>query len=181
MSLLLSLFLKITQREFSNEYMRFLNLRHSDTLLVCVSSPWLNNYSFCSYHLKANMWSSRIDKKIVTYVIHIAKLRDGSKRVMKFFSNQFREMLKMEREREWTHPKDLKLKYFSPLYRYSSLYYESLLSSFLSPFFNTFSLIFSAPSVYFGIFTIFEEKTNLKFFFVRDGSGYTMNMKVGEL
>jgi hypothetical protein len=142
MSLLLSLFLKITQREFSNEYMRFLNLRHSDTLLVCVSSPWLNNYSFCSYHLKANMWSSRIDKKIVTYVIHIAKLRDGSKRVMKFFSNQFREMLKMEREREWTHPKDLKLKYFSPLYRYSSLYYESLLSSFLSLLFSILFLSF---------------------------------------
>jgi hypothetical protein len=36
MSLLLNLFLRITQREFNNEYMRLLNLRHSDTLLVCV-------------------------------------------------------------------------------------------------------------------------------------------------
>jgi hypothetical protein len=84
MILLLNLFLKITQREFSIEYMRSLNLRHSDTLLVCVSSPWLNNYSFSSDQLKGDMWSSGIGKN-VTYVMYIAKLRNGSKRVKKFF------------------------------------------------------------------------------------------------
>jgi hypothetical protein len=86
MTLMLSLFLKITQREFDNEYMAFLNLRHLATLLVCVSSPWLNNYSFPSYHLKVDMWSSGIGKKIATYAMYIAKLRDGSKS----FLNKFR-------------------------------------------------------------------------------------------
>jgi hypothetical protein len=57
-------------------------------------------------------------------------------------------------------------------------------SSFLSQFFLFVSflfIIFSAPSLYLEILKIFEEKTNFKFFFGRDGSGYTMNMKVGEL
>jgi hypothetical protein len=80
MSLPLSLFLNIARREFGNEYMRFLNLRHSDTLLVCVSSPWVNNYYFSSYHLKADMWGFGIGKN-ATSVMYIAKLRDGSKRV----------------------------------------------------------------------------------------------------
>jgi hypothetical protein len=83
MSLLLSLLLKITRSEFCNEYMRFLNLRHSDTLLVFVSSPWLKNYSFCFYHLKVDMWSSEIGKKIVDYAMNIVKLRDDFKRVTK--------------------------------------------------------------------------------------------------
>jgi hypothetical protein len=64
--------------------MIFLNLSHSDTLLECVSSPWLNNYSFSSYYLKADMWSSGIGKN-ATYVMYIAKLSDGSKRVKNFF------------------------------------------------------------------------------------------------
>ncbi len=55
------------------------------------------------------------------------------------------------------------------------------LSSFQYIFFFFFSLLFSAPSLYFGILKIFEEKTNFKFFFGWDGSGYTMNMKVGQL
>jgi hypothetical protein len=67
--------------------MRILNHRHSSTLLVCVFSPWLNNYSFSSYHLKANMWSSWIGKKSATYVMYIVKLRDGSKRVKIFLNN----------------------------------------------------------------------------------------------
>jgi hypothetical protein len=44
--------------------MRFLNLRHSGTLLVSVSSPQLKSYSFSSYHLKANMLSSWIGKRM---------------------------------------------------------------------------------------------------------------------
>jgi hypothetical protein len=87
MFLMLSLFLNITRSEFDNEYMRFLNLRHLSTLLVCVSSPWLNNYSFSSYHLKADMWRSGIGKKIATYAMYITKLRDGSKRVTEFFKS----------------------------------------------------------------------------------------------
>jgi hypothetical protein len=79
--------------------MRFLNLRHSGSLLVCVFSPWLNNYSFSSYHLKANMWSSWIGKKNATYVMYIAKLRDGSKRVKKI-QNNLEEVLRWKgRER----------------------------------------------------------------------------------
>jgi hypothetical protein len=79
--------------------MRFINLRHSGSLLVCVFSPWLNNYSFSSYHLKANMWSSWIGKKNATYVMYIAKLRDGSKRVKKI-QNNLEEVLRWKgRER----------------------------------------------------------------------------------
>jgi hypothetical protein len=58
------------------------------------------------------MWSSMIGKKIETYVMYITKLRDGSKRVTKFFSNQFRERDKMEREREWTHAKRFEVEIF---------------------------------------------------------------------
>jgi hypothetical protein len=54
---------------------------------------------------------------------YIANLRDGSKRVTKFFSNQFRERVKMEKEREWTHTKRFEfeiffssLKIFVPLF-----------------------------------------------------------------
>jgi hypothetical protein len=61
------------------------------------------------------IWSSGIGKKIATYDMYIAKLRDGSKRVKNLFSNQFREKAKMEGEREWNHTKELKLKCFSPL------------------------------------------------------------------
>jgi hypothetical protein len=50
------------------------------------------------------MWSSGIGKKIAVYDMYVAKLRDGSK--MKFFSHQFRERVKMEREREWTYAKN---------------------------------------------------------------------------
>jgi hypothetical protein len=39
--------------------------------------------------------------------------------------------------------------------------------------------LFSALSLYFGILKIVEEKTNFKFFFGWDGSGYNMNMKWG--
>jgi hypothetical protein len=41
--------------------------------------------------------------------------------------------------------------------------------------------LFLAPSLYFGILKIFEEKPNFKLFFGWDGSGYTINMKTGEL
>jgi hypothetical protein len=54
----------------------------------------------------------------------------------------------------------------------------------LTLFFNTFSFLFlsfSAPSLYFGILKIFEEKINFKFLFGWDGSGYTKNMKIGEM
>jgi hypothetical protein len=62
------------------------------------------------------MWSSWIRKKNATYVMYIAKLRDGSKRVKNFFQKQFSGRVKMEREREngLTH-EDLKLECFSPL------------------------------------------------------------------
>jgi hypothetical protein len=42
-----------------------------------------------------------------------------------------------------------------------------------------FSLSLSAPSLYFRILKIVEEKTNFNFFFGRDQSDYTMNMKMG--
>jgi hypothetical protein len=106
MSLLHSLFLKITRREFGSDYKRFLNLRHSGTLFVCVFSPWLNNSSFSSYHLKDNMWSSWIGKKNATYVMYIAKLKYGSKRVKDFFQNNLEEGLKWKiREKMDSHKK----------------------------------------------------------------------------
>jgi hypothetical protein len=43
------------------------------------------------------------------------------------------------------------------------------------------SLSLLAPSLYFVILKIFEKKQNFKLFFGWDGSGYTMNMKMGEL
>jgi hypothetical protein len=68
--------------------MRFLNLRHSGTLLVCVYSPWLNNYYFSSYHLNANMWRSWIgEKNNATNFMYIAKLRDSSKKIQEIFQN----------------------------------------------------------------------------------------------
>jgi hypothetical protein len=161
MSLLLILFLKITRREFNNEYTRFLNLRHLDSILVCVFSPWLNNYSFSSYDLKGGMWSSGIGK-------------NGSKRVNNFFQNNLEKRIKMEREREWTHTKRFKVKmFFSSLKIFIPLLWET--------FGALFFLSFSARSLYFGILKIFEEKTNFKLFFGWDGSAYTMNMKVEEL
>jgi hypothetical protein len=56
----LASFLKITQREFNDDYMRFLNLSHLDTLLLCVSSPWcvfphLKQLLFFPYHLKVDI------------------------------------------------------------------------------------------------------------------------------
>jgi hypothetical protein len=129
----------------------------------------------------------RIGKMNATYVMYIAKLRNGSKRV-KNVSKQFRERVKMERERESTHTKRIEVEMFLLSKDIHPFIMRDFWSSFLSlPFFNTFSfflflsLFFSALSLYFGILKIFEEKTNFKFFFGWDGSGYTMNMKMGEL
>jgi hypothetical protein len=36
-------------------------------------------YSFSSYQLKANMWSSLMGEKNATHDMYFAKLRDGSK------------------------------------------------------------------------------------------------------
>jgi hypothetical protein len=73
---------------------------HAHKVLVCVFSPWLKNYSFSSYHLKVDIWSSGIGKKIVTFVRYIAKLTDGSKRVKNFFETiNEKKVVKMERER----------------------------------------------------------------------------------
>jgi hypothetical protein len=60
----LASFLNWPRENLTNEIMRFLNLRHSGTLLVSVSSPQLKSYSFSSYHLKANMLSSWIGKRM---------------------------------------------------------------------------------------------------------------------
>jgi hypothetical protein len=79
--------------------------------------------------------------------------------------------------------KYLKFKMFFSSKDIHSLYYEILFGAlfFSLLFFNTSSLFFSAPSLYFRILKLFQEKTNFKFFFGWVGSGYTMNMKVGEL
>jgi hypothetical protein len=75
------------------------------TLLVCISSPWFNNYSFSSYHLKANMWSSWIGKRDATHVMYIAKLRDGSKRVKKIQNNLEEGLRWKGREKIYSHKK----------------------------------------------------------------------------
>jgi hypothetical protein len=102
------------------------------------------------------------------------------------FSKQFRERVKMERGREnGLIQKDLKLKYFYLSKNIHPFIMRLLeLSLSLTLFFNTFSFLFlsfSAPSLYFGILKIFEEKINFKFLFGWDGSGYTKNMKIGEM
>jgi hypothetical protein len=43
------------------------------------------------------MWSSWIGKKNATYVMYIAKLKYGSKRVKDFFQNNLEEGLKWKR------------------------------------------------------------------------------------
>jgi hypothetical protein len=52
-SLILSLFLKPIGENIVIKIIWFLNLRYSDTLFMCVSSPQLNKCSFSSYPLKA--------------------------------------------------------------------------------------------------------------------------------
>jgi hypothetical protein len=53
MSLLLGLFLKSIGENMVPNIIWFLNLRHSGTFFVCVSSPRLDKCSFSSYPLKA--------------------------------------------------------------------------------------------------------------------------------
>jgi hypothetical protein len=53
MSLLLGLFLKSIGENMVTKIIWFLNLRHSGTFFVCVSSPQLDKCSFSSYPLKA--------------------------------------------------------------------------------------------------------------------------------
>jgi hypothetical protein len=77
--------------------MGFLNLRDSCTLLVCVSSPWLNNYSFF-YHLKANMWSSWIGGK--GNLCHVFCKAKGWFQKSQKKLKQFRRRVKMERKIE---------------------------------------------------------------------------------
>jgi hypothetical protein len=58
-----------------------------------------------SYYLKANIRSSWIGKKNTTYVMYIAKLRDGSKRV-KIFLKYLEEGLRWKgREKMDSHRK----------------------------------------------------------------------------
>jgi hypothetical protein len=52
-SLLLSLFLKLTGEKMIAMILWYLNIRHSALFFVCGSSPWLNKCSFSSYPLKA--------------------------------------------------------------------------------------------------------------------------------
>jgi hypothetical protein len=89
------------------------------------------------------MWGSGIGKNIATYVIYIAKLRDGFKRVTKFFSNQFRGRVKMKREREWTHTKRFEVEIFfssNDIHPFIMRDVLELFSLFLFlSFFNTFS------------------------------------------
>jgi hypothetical protein len=105
--------------------MRFLNLGHSDTLLVTVSSPQLKRCYFSSNHLKASMWSSWIAKKNTTHVMYIAMLRDGSKKVMKLskqFGKGFEIGVMEERENGLTKKIDVEM-------FFSSIKIESLSSS----------------------------------------------------
>jgi hypothetical protein len=83
------------------------------------------------------MWSLGIGKKIATYAMYIANLRDGSKRVTKFFSNQFRERVKMEKEREWTHTKRFEFEiFFSSLKIFVPLFWETFEDLFFLSFFS---------------------------------------------
>ncbi len=115
------------------------------TILVCVSSPSINNYSFSSYHVKDNMWSSWVKRKGTTQVMYIAKLKDGPKRAKKTFSMILERIFEMVwwRGRKWNHIKKdfwswnvfLLSKYWLPL-----LFEETLGAFFLFLLFFSFFL-----------------------------------------
>jgi hypothetical protein len=61
-------------------------------------------------------------------------------------SNQFRERVKMEREREWTHAKIFEVEMFFSSKRYPFLYFERLSKLFS---FSFFSILFLFLSLFF--------------------------------
>jgi hypothetical protein len=85
-SLLLRLFLKSFGENMILYYYGSSTLGTRALFLVCGSSPRLNKCSLSSYPLKLNMWSSWVKENGTTQVMHIAKLKDGPKRVKKIFS-----------------------------------------------------------------------------------------------
>jgi hypothetical protein len=102
------------------------------------------------------MWSSLVETKDTTQVMHIAKLKDGRKRAMKLSQTILERVLKngmMEGEIMDSRKKILKLKCFSPLkILISQFYLQRLLEFFffLPLFFQYFlslSLFFNAPSL----------------------------------
>jgi hypothetical protein len=83
-SLLLSLFLKSIGEKMIAMILWFLNIRHSGTLF----GMWFLSSIIVPSHptlYRLNMWSSWVRRKGITQVMYIAKLKDGPKRVKKFF------------------------------------------------------------------------------------------------
>jgi hypothetical protein len=74
----------------------FLNLRHSGTLFgVCFLTLAQHIFLFHPTLQKLNMWSSWVKTKDTTKVMHIAKLKDGSKRSMKLSLMILERVLRM--------------------------------------------------------------------------------------
>jgi hypothetical protein len=122
------------------------------------------------------MWSSWVKIKDTTQVMHIAKLKDGSKRATKFSQTILERVLKMVwwRRRKWTHVKRfwswnvfLLSKYWFPLF----IYRDSWSFSFSFLFFQYFLFLsfFSRLRLFedFGILMINEEKNTLQKFLFR--------------
>jgi hypothetical protein len=91
-SLLLSLFFKINQREYDTMVPQHYTLGHSFWYVV----PHLTSIIVPSHPTlyRLYMWSSWVRRKGTTQVMYIAKLKDGSKRVMKTFSMIWKRFLK---------------------------------------------------------------------------------------
>jgi hypothetical protein len=95
-SLLLSLYLKSIRENMVTMILWFLNLRHSGTLFgVCFLTSAQHIFLFHPTLYKLNMWSSWIKIKDTTQVMYIAKLKDGSKRAMKFSQMILERVFKM--------------------------------------------------------------------------------------
>jgi hypothetical protein len=92
-SLLLSLFLKSIGEKMIAMILWFLNIRHSGTLF----GMWFLSSIIVPSHptlYRLNMWSSWVRRKGITQVMYIAKLKDGPKRVKKFFQWFWKGFLK---------------------------------------------------------------------------------------
>jgi hypothetical protein len=86
----------------------FLNLRQSGTLFgVCFLTLAQQIFLFHPTLLKLNMWSSWVKTKDTTQVMHIVKLKDSPKRVMKLSQMILERVLKIVRwrRRKWTNVK----------------------------------------------------------------------------
>ncbi len=108
---------------------------------------------------RLNMWSSWLRRKGTTQVMYIAKLKDGPKRVKKFFSIILERVFEMVwwRGRKWNH---IKKDFWSwSVFLLSKYWLPLLFEETLGALLFSFSFFIYAPSLEdLGVLMIFEEK-----------------------